>query len=438
MKRVFFIRRAYSFGGAEKRLLDWLGAIDYSRNEVYVVSPVDVFSEKIRELGIPAKFVTLPERQLNSLFGPGNPLYGKDDLACGRFWQFFGPWLRFLWRMNPDQVVFMQGYFFSVPLACVAAAYIVTQGHVYMTDHSVLLQGPPRKTTRVHWGVLPGVGLWWYRRVWPSVWPWRLRASLSQGVLAASKSVMDREIEFYDYPPQKMAIINHGVDTDRFSPSAENGARWRQLHSIPKNDLVIVCTGRLHVQKRIDRLLKAFVEIAAKRSDLWLILAGDGPTRADLEAFRSSLHGEAPAPRIKLLGHVEGVAPVLQAADIFVLPSDSEGFGIALIEAMATGLVCVSTAMGGPSEIISEGENGFLVEVTEAGLLSGLRKALQLTRQERQQMGRHARQTVLSKYDVRSAVHHALGLLHIDERPGTTQRASVEKSAATLPQARLV
>lgn len=438
MKRILFVRRAYSFGGAERRLLDWLGSIDYSRNEVYIVSPEDVFSEKIRELGVPATFVNLSHSQLNSLFGAGNPLYGQDDLAGGRFLQFFGPWLRFLLRMHPDQVVLMQGYFFSFPLACVAAAYIVTKGHVYITDHSVLLQGPPRKTTRFHWGVVPGLGLWWYRQVWPSVWPWRLRANLCRRVLAASKTVMEREIEFYDYPPHRMAIINHGVDTDHFSPSAENRARWRRLHSIPESDLVIVCTGRLHVQKRIDRLLKAFTTIAAERGDLWLVLAGDGPARTDLETFRSSLHGAPPASRIKLLGHLEDVAPALQAADVFVLPSDSEGFGIALIEAMATGLVCVSTAIGGPSEIISEGHDGFLVEVTEAGILRGLRKALQLTRQERQQMGQHARHTILSRYDVRSAVHHALRLLDIVDIPEASHRPSAESSTATVPQARLV
>ncbi len=435
MKRILFVRRAYSFGGAERRLLDWLSQIDYSRNEVYVVSPVDVFSERIKSAGIPAKVVALSQVQADSIFGSGNPLRGKDDLAKGGFWEFFRPWLRLLRRLRPDQVVMMQGYFYSMPLACVLAAYLVSRGHVYMTEHSALLEGPPAKTTRLHWGVIPGTGLWWYRQVWPSVWPWRMRAGLSKRILAASQIVLDREVSYYGYPRKKMGIIPHGVDTLRFAPSPSMRRHWRERHNIPLSDVVIVCVARFSREKRIDRLLNAFLAMAPTYPNLRLLLAGDGPLRPEMEAAVRCVNGRDVSQRVCLLGQVQEVVPLLQASDIHVLPSDNEGFGIALIEAMAAGLVCVSTRTAGPSQIITDGENGFLVEISDRGIFDGLAKAIRMSPGERARMGARARETVVERYELRSAVTHALRMLDIEARTDVPESHSERHCQPALPRA---
>src|SRR5262249_48366439 len=156
-------------------------------------------------------------------------------------------------------------------------------------------------------------------------------------------------------------------------------ARWRQIHNIPQKDLLIVSTARLSIQKRIDRLLQAFSFLSSKHKNMWLMLAGDGPLRAELERSIDTL----PNRRIKILGHVDDVTSILQASDIYVLPSDNEGFGIALIEAMATKLVCVATRTAGPDDIIEDGENGFLVDLSYEGVLSGLEKAIEMSPSER-------------------------------------------------------
>lgn len=69
MKRILFVRRAYGFGGAEIRLLDWLSRIDYTKNKVFVSNPVDLFSERLTKRGIPATYVSLSEDQARALFG---------------------------------------------------------------------------------------------------------------------------------------------------------------------------------------------------------------------------------------------------------------------------------------------------------------------------------------------------------------------------------
>ena len=81
------------------------------------------------------------------------------------------------------------------------------------------------------------------------------------------------------------------------------------------------------------------------------------------------------ANKILFMGNVDNVGDYLKMSDIFVLSSDNEGFGIALVEAMATGLICVATKCPGPNEIIQDGVNGFLVEKNAEGVLDGLKKA---------------------------------------------------------------
>ena len=112
---------------------------------------------------------------------------------------------------------------------------------------------------------------------------------------------------------------------------------------------------------------------------------------------------------------MEDVCTILRASDIYVLPSDEEGFGIALVEAMACELVCVATKTIGPSEIIENGRNGFLTERSYEGVLKGLQRALKLGRKEREAIGSCARQRVLEEFCVEDAVAKGLALMEINK-----------------------
>ena len=183
-----------------------------------------------------------------------------------------------------------------------------------------------------------------------------------KGILSVSQGVKDRLVAGYGYAPEKICVVYNGIDTDHFSPvSEEHRLELRRNLHMPDDAVVVVSAARLDQIKRLDRLIKAFAVLSAERRNLWLILTGDGPLRDELRTLAQAVdNGE----RIRFLGYVEDVCPVLQASDIFVLPSDEEGFGIALVEAMACKLVCVSTKTVGPSEIIAHGQNGFLTDFT--------------------------------------------------------------------------
>jgi glycosyltransferase involved in cell wall biosynthesis len=118
---------------------------------------------------------------------------------------------------------------------------------------------------------------------------------------------------------------------------------------------------------------------------------------------------------------VKDVCPILQGSDIYVLPSDEEGFGIALVEAMACDLVCVATKTVGPCEIIEDGRNGFLTERTYDGVLEGLHQALKLGRKERAALGSRARQRVLENFRVEESVAKGLAFMEINPATGTAR-----------------
>ena len=86
---------------------------------------------------------------------------------------------------------------------------------------------------------------------------------------------------------------------------------------------------------------------------------------------------------------------------------------MALVEAMASELICVATNTQGPSEVIVDGENGFLVEPSDEGVLEGLSKAYRLSPEERESMRRSARQTVQEKFTFRAGIRRGLAALNI-------------------------
>lgn len=423
MTRLLFVRRTYGFGGTEVILLEWLKRIDYSRYDVFVSSPADVFSERIHKAGLPARFIHLNEPETTRIYGRYQPLQGINDLVNGSFWHFFPIWLRFLRRVRPDAVVFVDGDFFSTPLACVLAAYFVARGNVSMTVHSpAKLEQPLAKTTRSHLG-LPGLGLWWYGQVWWPLWPWRMRARLVKRVLTASAAIGEKIVRFYDYPAAKVDLLNNGVDTVRFRPSEAIRTRFRQEQGIPRDAFVIVSTSRFSYEKNIDWVLRGFEEIASRNDHVWLLLAGDGPLRGDVEAF---LRHCPQSGRVRLLGHLEDVSEVLQASDCYLLSSSFEGSPVALIEAMAVGLVCMVSNIPGPNEVIDDSRDGLLIDSSKAGVLAGLQRALILTPSERDRLARCAREKVTEHYELEKSVKSAFRKLGIE--PGQITAVEPERS----------
>ncbi len=161
-------------------------------------------------------------------------------------------------------------------------------------------------------------------------------------------------------PSQHIQHIPQGVDSTLLAPSINSGAERtfiRQTHHISSTETVIISVSRLVGKNGIDILLRAFAALNVK--PMRLLLIGDGPERAYLESLAYKL---GCATRVVFLGSIlpRDVTRYLHAADIFVRPSRSEGFGIAFLEAMAARVPVIATNVGGIPDFVHDGETGLL------------------------------------------------------------------------------
>lgn len=155
------------------------------------------------------------------------------------------------------------------------------------------------------------------------------------------------------YNIKEVFVIGNGIDYEKFSK-----------HQKQKNGFLshkIIFVGNLKPVKGLNYLIEAISVVKNKFSDVELIIAGDGPEKKNLQELSKNLNLQN---SIKFLGRIENekVAEYMSVADLFVLPSLSEGFPMVLLEAMAVGLPIVATEIRGVPEIVKNGESGFLAE----------------------------------------------------------------------------
>lgn len=190
----------------------------------------------------------------------------------------------------------------------------------------------------------------------------RVTCGLATTVATVSRAVKD-ELVALGIPEAKVCVVRNAIDRGVIQRVDRDHARAELGYTT--SDIVIMALGRAAPVKGWDVLLSAFVEIVAELPNARLLFVG-GTFRDDEKQMFSKL-AEVVASRgltqyIRFAGHWENVDSALAAADIFVMPSRSEGNANALNEAFAAGKACIATRVGNASELITQGVNGLLVE----------------------------------------------------------------------------
>lgn len=155
----------------------------------------------------------------------------------------------------------------------------------------------------------------------------------------------------------KIKLIYNGINFSNNRPGFEP-QEMREKYGIANNAPVIGTLGRLSAVKGHASLIKAMPSILEEIRDCILLIAGDGPLKADLERLVKELNL---AQSVKLIGYMKNVGEFLSMIDLFLLPSLSEGLPISLLEAMAFGKPVVASAVGGIPEVITNQNEGELV-----------------------------------------------------------------------------
>ena len=188
---------------------------------------------------------------------------------------------------------------------------------------------------------------------------------------------------------RKVSLAPCGVDTTVFHPSYEE-----------RSDRYILCVARLFdPRKNVSMLLRAYSSLAKKNPSIPdLVLVGE-PLSLEGSAMLKKLGIE---DRVRLQGptHGEALAETYRGAMMFVLPSDEEGLGIVILEAMATGLPVVSTACGGPEAAVVDGVTGFLTPVRDQRALESAMEKLIADSDMRNAFGKEARKIAGEKFSI--------------------------------------
>jgi teichuronic acid biosynthesis glycosyltransferase TuaC len=169
--------------------------------------------------------------------------------------------------------------------------------------------------------------------------------------------------------PEKITTINNGFDPEMLHIDREALLAFNQAHAISDTFIKILFVGRLSKLKGIYELLEAFARLHRKHDQVELHLVGENKLGNILNKLleereiksNTKVHGPIAHDDVKYFYHI---------ADIFVLPSHSEGLPTVLAEAMAIGLPIVATDVGGIPEIITHGKNGYLVKAGDTDSLS--------------------------------------------------------------------
>lgn len=168
-------------------------------------------------------------------------------------------------------------------------------------------------------------------------------------------------------PSAKMRVIHNGIDLTRFRPAPH--PRLRARLGLADGVLLLGAVGNVRRPKGYDLLLRAMAQVADGGCEVHLVIAGDdeGPLADELRALRTRLNLQS---RVTFLGFTEDVPMLLNGIDLFVLSSTSEGFSLATVQALASGVPVLITKSGGPEEIVQHGINGYLVDAGSADALA--------------------------------------------------------------------
>ncbi len=226
---------------------------------------------------------------------------------------------------------------------------------------------------------------------------YQLTSTRVNGLIAVSDDVQSSILSRIGRLDDKIVVIANGIDVDRFTGSVDRHGARADLGLDP-NAVVIVMVAKFKEQKGHVYLIEAAGDVLASHPSARILVIGDGDLRPEMERLVQA----APfADAVRFLGNRRDVARILTASDVFVLPSLWEGLPMALLEAMASGLPCIATAVSGTRQVIIPDVTGLLIPPRDPTALRDAMRAMLGDPEGARRMGQAGQLRVASEFSAR-------------------------------------
>jgi N-acetyl-alpha-D-glucosaminyl L-malate synthase BshA len=218
----------------------------------------------------------------------------------------------------------------------------------------------------------------------------------SDGVTAVSRFLKEKTLTNYNIN-KEIEVIPNFVDTQLYKPMQDDCIRKRLA---AEGEKILVHTSNFRQVKRVTDVIKIF-DIVQKEIPSKLLLIGDGPDRSECERLTRQLDLN---DKVKFLGKQEGLVEILSCSDLFLIPSQSESFGLAALEAMACGVPVISSSVGGLPELVKHNESGFIAEIGDVERMAKYAIDLLTNEKKYKIFSKNSRERAVNLFDISKVV----------------------------------
>ncbi len=218
----------------------------------------------------------------------------------------------------------------------------------------------------------------------------------SDGVTAVSRFLKETTLTNYQIDTEIEVIYNF-IDTTLFKP-VKNSVMRKKI--APNGERVLIHTSNFRVVKRVTDTIKV-LDLVGKEIPTKLILIGDGPDRSECERLARELNLQ---DDVIFLGKQDGIEEILPCGDIFLMPSQSESFGLAALEAMACGLPVISSSVGGLPELNMHNKTGYIAEFGDVERMANYAISLLKNEKKFNVFAKNARERAVNSFELKSII----------------------------------